>query len=1035
MMQDAEMSTHEMEWRLRNAAWRGDIATVNALLRMDPDVNARDPLMNGWTALHRAISRGHSDVVQLLIDEGADLNARDDMGETPLHQALTKGYVDIVLALIRAGVNVKDSSKWGWIPLHTAALKGHVSVVSALIDAGADVAVRAHGGSTALHEACSYGHDDIVELLIDSGADVNASNHSGDTPLHIAARNNRGSIVTVLLDAGADATMLNNQRETPMPYLASSGLFMALWRVLDKGAKMDSRTEEELIRSRGPHALDSLLTCIDLWRKDVEEGKQPTEIPREVFEGGPESIKIYVKEVGESAEVYHRHKICVIGPSMWGKTSLVKSLTQSKCVLEQSSTRTVGIDLFPWRFERTRPDGVMERHEVTFWDLAGQDVYHNVHRVFFSPRTLFLMVIDLKAYADALSSDGMRGSSVDDRMTRFFDNFITPWLSMVYTRLPDAHVVFVGTKRDLVTSVEDIRWDLEGRIAKWLKQRRDRAIEERCGRIDYKRVSDRLTRALKGWISATSNDIGSVIATSDALRGVVLEQGQGFLMPEKYSKVLNRVCDWRSRKWLSLGDPVTKQFMDKAQACKVIQHLCYPLSLPDATCSVIMHTLGELGDVLWYADDHPAAALRNQMCFAPSVVIDFIREIICHELLSIDQPSLVPDNDGNSDSESVEIIQMRREAYDTIRLDLEFDKWTRRLHDAGQVDARLLKMLPLWKELANVRDGEPFVALKQLLQHLGLAYPVGPNEITAESDLIIPAYWQMNEDNKNKPSDRNDNQVEQTMAPANHSWGYQFEIYAPSVPKILFEQIAVRSWSPVYTRVVPSPKQVVDTSPSGDQVEITLTESSIKTVIRVTAVAATPDFAQERAFHHYEVVASVLTEYPGLDVSVSSIDAEGYEEELDSESDDDGGVGGSREAVVMNVSHASDHRVKLSRQWLYLVRLRIGHVVRALVEQAVDDDEVDRAEWLARCFDYDMCIALQAMFEVGETIDSLFEGVTVVHATQKASIEACWDCWLDDKRKCRDLTVIPPSVFANGAPAIRQYARELAALTGGSMHA
>ncbi|GLD97357.1 hypothetical protein PINS_up006041 [Pythium insidiosum] len=86
-----------------------------------------------------------------------------------------------------------------------------------------------------------------------------------------------------------------------------------------------------------------------------------------------------------------------------------------------------------------------------------------------------------------------------------------------------------------------------------------------------------------------------------------------------------------------------------------------------------------------------------------------------------------------------------------------------------------------------------------------------------------------------------------------------------------------------------------------------------------------------------------------------------------------------------------------------------------------------------------MCIALQALFEVGETIDSLFEGVkveppdalvegvTAVQSARKASIEACWDCWMDDKRQCRDLTLIPPFVFEYGAFAIRVYARELAA--------
>ncbi|GLD97359.1 hypothetical protein PINS_up006043 [Pythium insidiosum] len=979
-MEETEMSPYEMEWRLRNAAWRGDVKTVKKLLiKGGININARDPL-DGLTALHRAVSNEHLELVQVLLVAGADIEAPGPNAQTALHQAT-------------------------------------------LMDSVA-----------------------MATLLIDAGADVNASTLDSAAPLHIAARRGNEKMLALLASKGADKSKRNNQGQTPLVVLINEHrqnyeMLMIAWRLLNHpDDEIDSITKTTLNTVWGRRTLDALKVCTNQWEEDAAAGRKPTKIPVEVLRGGSYSVQKYIRELMKPGRPHYRHKICVIGPTTWGKTSLVKSLAQSECVLEPLETRTVGIELLSWHFLRERP---RERHKVLFWDLAGQDVYHNVHRVFFSPRTLFLMVIDLKAYADALSSDGMRGSSVDDRMTRFFDKFILPWLSMVYTRLPDAHVVFVGTKRDLVTNVEEIMFDFESRIAGWLKGRIHRADSELRGESCQAKIEYRLEMAIRSMIVMSNNEKKSVEDASGALRAAIMEHGQGFVMPKKYAQVSTFVFERRKQKRSSLGKKISDLILEKNVALDTICSRCGPLTGSD--CRIIMKTLSELGDVLWYADDHPAEAMRSMVCFSPTLVVNFIREIISHELMCLMNES-EPDSLFGT-NEFPPALKQRKEAYELIRSHTEFREWMRKLQDAGQVDARLLKMLPLWKELANVRDGEPFVALKQLLQHLGLAYPVGRNEITAESDLIIPAYWQMNEDNKNKPSDRNDNQVEQTMAPANHSWGYKFEIYTPSVPKILFEEIAVRSWRPEFTRVVPSPKRVVDTSPSGGQVEITLTESSIETVIRVTAVAATPDFAQELAFHHYEVVASVLTEYHGLDVSARSFDAEGYEEELDRESDDDriccdvdGYENKVKDGVISRMEESDSEsvdargfslapvsaRVKISENLLKVSRNGLRCAVKWLTGRSPHDvfpeaeSYIDRAKWLSRTFDRDLCIALQALFEVGETIESLLNGVKLEEFAWKASINACWDCWRRWKIDKRREFELGPD--ANIQHAMSQYA-------------
>jgi hypothetical protein len=67
--------------------------------------------------------------------------------------------------------------------------------------------------------------------------------------------------------------------------------------------------------------------------------------------------------------------------------------------------RTIGIDHFPLRFSESNStsDSSEKIHEVTFWDFAGQDAYQVAHSLFFSPRTLYLVYVDLQAFAIAYS--------------------------------------------------------------------------------------------------------------------------------------------------------------------------------------------------------------------------------------------------------------------------------------------------------------------------------------------------------------------------------------------------------------------------------------------------------------------------------------------------------------------------------------------------------------------------------------------------------------------------------------------------------
>ena len=129
--------------------------------------------------IHTAAINGDLAGVQAELDKGVDVNVKDRFGFTPLHFAATKEIAEL---LINEGADVNAKDK-GWTPLYHAAWRGHKEVAELLIAKGADVNMKDVEGVTPLHLAADRGHTEVVELLITAGADVNAKDDEGETPL------------------------------------------------------------------------------------------------------------------------------------------------------------------------------------------------------------------------------------------------------------------------------------------------------------------------------------------------------------------------------------------------------------------------------------------------------------------------------------------------------------------------------------------------------------------------------------------------------------------------------------------------------------------------------------------------------------------------------------------------------------------------------------------------------------------------------------------------------------------------------------
>ena len=313
---------------IHDAAWSGNLAGVQAELNKGVDVNKKN---NNHVAagapLHHAITK---EVAELLIAEGADVNALALDGSTPLHYAAWNGYKEVAEILIDNGADLNvinneiagtpfitaldwaiqqgrtetadllrkhggmtvEELRSGMTPLHAAARKGLKEIVELLIHEGADVnakitsggsnknktpldfaiqykkpetadLLRKHGGKTreelnALIDAAKNGDIEAVNKHLAAGADVNAKDVDGTTPLHNAAVYGHNEVAELLIANGAEVNAIivsgRNQGKTPLD--------LAIWRKKTETAdlirKHGGRTAEELalmpqlVYSKGP---------------------------------------------------------------------------------------------------------------------------------------------------------------------------------------------------------------------------------------------------------------------------------------------------------------------------------------------------------------------------------------------------------------------------------------------------------------------------------------------------------------------------------------------------------------------------------------------------------------------------------------------------------------------------------------------------------------------------------------------------------------------------------------------------------------
>ena len=252
------------------AAKSGSLAMVELMIKENCDANARDG--NGWNALHFASYCGHYQVIERLIGNNVSTIATTSKQETPLLFAVKGSHFPVAEMLLRCSrddniVNAGDEQ--GQQPVHHTARTGSTEIFNLLMSNGAKINVENSFGWQPLHIATAYGHLNLVQRLLEQGANVdeklgsssikNNQTHKivedgywaearwpypGSRPLHLACEYGHYEIAKFIISKGAKREATCSQGWQPLHHAAYVGSSALVEMLLVSGVYPHATTNE-----------------------------------------------------------------------------------------------------------------------------------------------------------------------------------------------------------------------------------------------------------------------------------------------------------------------------------------------------------------------------------------------------------------------------------------------------------------------------------------------------------------------------------------------------------------------------------------------------------------------------------------------------------------------------------------------------------------------------------------------------------------------------------------------------------------------
>ena len=198
---------------LIDAVKAGDVAQVKSIIEAQPDLLQEASGSNGESLILLSVYHRQPDITQLLVAKSPGLsiheaaatgefetvkrllqedqtavNALSPDGFSPLGLACFFNHPEIAQLLIENGadVNAASQNQMRVSPIHSAVAARNTPLVKLLLDQNADINATQTGGYTALHAAAQNGDEELIKLLLEQRADINAMTDSGKTPMELA---------------------------------------------------------------------------------------------------------------------------------------------------------------------------------------------------------------------------------------------------------------------------------------------------------------------------------------------------------------------------------------------------------------------------------------------------------------------------------------------------------------------------------------------------------------------------------------------------------------------------------------------------------------------------------------------------------------------------------------------------------------------------------------------------------------------------------------------------------------------------------
>ena len=205
---------------LHLASSSGNDEIVSLLIEKGSSVNSVDT--KGETPLMFAIDNGHTSTVRLLLESGANFGHFSG-GPNCMHLAVARLNFEVINLLIQYNADVNARGPTGATSLHYAAEGGNVAAIESILAAGVNIDAPDNSGYSAIHFAALYGHHEAIVKLLEAGASVKALSKSKRNPLHSAVLSGKIAAVTTLLDLDLDKDAEDEDSNTPLMLAEQEG--------------------------------------------------------------------------------------------------------------------------------------------------------------------------------------------------------------------------------------------------------------------------------------------------------------------------------------------------------------------------------------------------------------------------------------------------------------------------------------------------------------------------------------------------------------------------------------------------------------------------------------------------------------------------------------------------------------------------------------------------------------------------------------------------------------------------------------------